>query len=276
MQPQLIATRFNWAMGSGASYEKRSLAMLIARIIRETRTTLGWRQQDVADRARVSRSLVATVEAGNGNPSLGVVAAIFAALGVDFPAPRPPVLVGLPRDHGHGRCLAYAVRRLKRLGWTVATEVPVVDGRWRGSIDLAIWHPVAAAAGIIEIKGVIDDVGAAQRQVMWYERMGLAVTRSLGWRPRVVVPALLVLATESNDGVLARHRELVTTTFAVGSRQLERWLANPADRWPGGRAIALIDPAARGRKWLSPASIYARRTLRRPYRDLTQFLRSGQ
>jgi transcriptional regulator with XRE-family HTH domain len=252
----------------------RSLASLFASTIRDTRRRLGWTQAHLADRAGLSRSAIGLLESGDGNPTIEVVGAAFEALGVDVPlVPRTPVVIGSrPRDEGHARCVAYVVRRLRRLGWKVATEVPLIDGRWRGSIDVLAWDEPTSSLAVKEVKTAVDDVGGAQRQLGWYERMASQASRPLGWHPRVVAAALILLATQTNDRVISENRDLFLDAFPVGARALDHWLRDPRLPGPRGHSIALIDPSFRGRSWLSPAAVHARRPLTRPYANLSAFL----
>jgi hypothetical protein len=74
---------------------------------------------------------------------------------------------------------------------------------------------------------------------------------------------LLVLATDANDVALKVHGDLLRDAFPNRARAMHDVLAGAGGP---GRGIALIDPTHRGHRWLLPASVDARRIIRRPFR----------
>ena len=58
-----------------------SAATNLATNVRALRKSRAWSQQQLADRAGIPRSTVASMESGYGNPSLGNLARVSAALG---------------------------------------------------------------------------------------------------------------------------------------------------------------------------------------------------
>ena len=139
------------------------LRMTFARLCRETRNSLDVTQERLAVAVGVTRSYIGQIERGTANPSLGLVSAIGDALGIELDLiGRAPVIVGPPgpRDALHARCSAYADRRLRGHGMIVQREVEIVDGRWRGWIDLLAFDPRRGLLIVVEIKTRIDDIGA--------------------------------------------------------------------------------------------------------------------
>ena len=100
---------------------------------------------------------------------------------------------------------------------------------------------------MIEIKTVIDDVGAIERQVDWYERMARRVAMAKGWRTRRIVTWLLVLSSEQNESSMTANREVFERAFPVPAASMQALFEEPGVGWPGDRAVALIDPARRRR-----------------------------
>ncbi len=225
----------------------------LARACRDGRLALGLTQAAVAARVGVARSYIAGIEQGQANPSLDVIVRLARALGLELDLTlRAPVIVGdrRQRDAVHARCSGYVDRRLRGAGWRTAREVAIVDGRWRGWIDLLAFDPRTGTLLVIEIKTVIDDLGALERQVGWYERVARHVAPNRGWRPRRIVTWLLVLASEQNELALTQNRDVFDRAFGVDIAAAQALLDDPASAWPGGRALALIDPARRRRIWL--------------------------
>ena len=241
----------------------------LARACRHGRQALGLTQSAVAARVGVARSYIAGIERGQANPSLDVIIRLARALGLELDLTlRSPVIVGdrRQRDAVHARCSGYVDRRLVGAGWETAREAAIVDGRWRGWVDLLAFDPRTGTLLVIEIKTTIDDLGALERQVGWYERVARRVALDRGWRPRRIVTWLLVLASEQNELAMKRNRDVFDGAFSVDVAPMQALLDDPASNWPGGRAIALIDPRRRRRTWLVRPQIRGGRTPS-PYRD---------
>jgi hypothetical protein len=56
----------------------------------------------------------------------------------------------------------------------MAREVEIVHGRSHGWIDLLAFDRRTGTMLILEIKTRLSDLGAIERQIAWYERMGMA------------------------------------------------------------------------------------------------------
>lgn len=251
------------------SPERATSRVTLARACRDGRQALGLSQSAVAAKVGVARSYIAAIERGQANPSLDVIIRLARALGLELElALRSPVIVGdrRQRDAVHARCSGYVDRRLQGAGWETAREVAIVDGRWRGWIDLLAFDPRTGTLLVIEIKTAIDDVGALERQVDWYERVARRVSLERGWPPRRIVTWLLVLSTEQNELAMTRNRDVFDRAFGVDVASMQGLLDDPGSNWPGGRALALIDPRRRRRMWLVRPRMRGGRTAA-PYRD---------
>ena len=203
---------------------------------------------------------------GTANPSLRVVESIAEALGLDIQLLiKPPIFVAGGRVKGavHDRCSAYTDRRLQGHGWTTAREVEIIHGRSHGWIDLLAFDRRTGTLLIIEIKTRLDDLGALERQLGWYERMAWQAARDLGWRPTRVVSIVLALASDEIERVVRSHRDLLALAFPSRATELGEVIADPGKRL-FGRGLALIDPSSRRRDWLIKTSIDGRRS-RLPY-----------
>lgn len=178
------------------------LRVSFARVCGTVRTRLGMSQQQVAALAGVSRGYVGAVESGRANPSLDVVERIANALGlVVEPVFQSPTVLGDRRqvDALHARCVSKVERRLRADGWGTAREVEIVHARSHGWIDLLAFDPRTGTLLVIEVKTRLDDLGAIERQLGWYERSAFDAARRLGWTPRRAMPWLLALATTDAD-----------------------------------------------------------------------------
>lgn len=223
---------------------------------------LGTTQQRLADSVGVSRGYIAKIEHGRANPSLELVERIADALGAELElVARSPFVIGggRQRDLVHARCSGHVDRRLRGAGWLTAREVEVVHGRSHGWIDLLALDPDSGTLLIIEIKTRLDDVGAIERQLGWYERSAFDVAGRLGWRPRRVVSWLLALASDEVESSLRANRELFSGSFPNRARELSGLLAQ-GDIPVRGRGLALIDPANKRQAWILGSHLDGRRS----------------
>jgi len=254
----------------------RDLRAIIARSVRDARRAIGWSQDELGQRARLSRSMVGKTERAEGDVSLATAAALFEALGVDARLDlRAPFLADRRRqiEPAHARSVAFVQRRYERGGWLTGREVEIAHGRSHGWIDLLAFDPRSSALAVNEFKTEIEDLGRIERTLGWYERAAWQVARSLGWRPRYVVGCLLLLDTERNHDRIRENRAALATGFPVRANGLTTWLRDSSRPWrPPARALALIDPLSRRQDWLRASPIDGRRTAA-PYEDYADFMR---
>lgn len=262
--------------GSDFTASVETAPAFAGRMIRDLRHALRWSQLTLATRAGVSQSWVSRVERGEcADVSIAAVERLLVAMGARLilDASAPFLAMSRQRDAVHARCTSQVARRLEASGWEVATEVEVGGDRSRGWIDVLAWHPETGWLLVIEVKTELRDLGAIERSLNWYEREAWAAARRQGWRPRVVVGSLLLLATDAVDARVRDNRDALSRSFPTRARDLativtQGSLAN-ASR---ARAIALIDPRSRRRVWLRPTRVDGRRSPA-PYADYADFVR---
>ncbi len=233
-----------------------------AEACRSIRISLDLTQEQVASRAGVSRAHYAKVERGRETPSLALVERIANALGLRLTlAVQPPIMHGEPvsRDIVHARCSAYVGRRLRSAGWQVAREVLIEAGHHRGWIDLLAFDPWSGTVLVIECKTRLDDVGAFERQIAWYERLAWDAARDQGWQVRRVVSWLIVLASEEVEATVKSHRELLADAFPGRALDMLQLVADGATRCDR-RGVAMVDPRSRRRDWLIRTKVDGRRS----------------
>ena len=238
-----------------------------AAFIRETRIGLDIAQQELADAVGVSRGYVAIVEGGRANPSLAMVERFGDALGVDLNlVGRPPVVLGRrgQRDLVHAWCSGYVDRRLRRASFAVAREVELADGRSHGWIDLLAFDPRTATLFLVEIKTTLDDLGATERQLAWYEREAFDAARALGWTARRLNVWLLFLASDEVDAAIKVNRHVLAAAFPARAPDMLAALEAAPPR--AMRGLAMIDPTSRRRDWLLRTRVDGRRGAT-PFRD---------
>jgi len=231
---------------------------------RSIRLDLDLSLREVAGAAGITASYLARVEDGMVNPTLSVMERIASVVGLELElVVRPPVLIDPPGrtvDNVHARCSGFASRRLLALDWSVAREVEVVHGRRHGWIDLLAFHPRTGVLLIIEIKTRLDDIGAVERQMAWYERSAWSVAHGLGWKPRRTMSWLLALDSSEVEMVLRANRDVFGIAFPARARDLSMLLGGNETKASAGRGLALIDPRSRGCDWLRRSRIDGRRS----------------
>jgi transcriptional regulator with XRE-family HTH domain len=229
----------------------------------DVRLRLDLTQQQVADRVGVSRSYIAKVERGLANPSLELVEAIADALGLELGlVVRPPVFLKdrSQRDLVHAHCSGFVARRLAVSGWQVVREVEVRHGRSHGWIDLLAFDVRTGTLLILEIKTRLDDLGAIERQIGWYERASWEIARDLGWAPRRAASWLLLLSSEEVERAIRLNRRTLALSFPRRASEMLADLQAPERTPTGGRGLALVDPTSRRRDWLIRSRVDGRRS----------------
>ena len=232
-------------------------------VCRQTRLRLDLTQEQLARAVGISRSYIARVELGQANPPLRLVEDIAEALGLELDLrARPPLFMKdrLQRDVVHAHCSGYIERRLITAGWKTAREVEVHQGRSHGWIDLLAFDPQTGTLLVIEVKTRLDDLGAIERQLAWYERSSWTVARDLGWEPRRTTSWLLLLASEEVERGIRVNRKTLESSFPRRAADMLEDLVSPNRIPPGARALALVDPTSRRRAWLIRSSADGRRS----------------
>jgi transcriptional regulator with XRE-family HTH domain len=244
-----------------------ALRVDLAQLCRETRVMLDITQEELARAAGVSRSHIAGVEAARVNASLDLVTRIGDVLGLELRliGVRPTVIEPRPNDSVHARCSGYADRRFRGSGWMTRREVEVVHGRSHGWIDLLAYHPVTRVLVIVEVKTRIEDIGAIERQLGWYERSALAVAAPYGWRPTRITSWLLLLASDEVDSAVRTNREVLSAGFPQRATDMLGVVSGEVPAEDGLRGLAMIDPSSRRADWLVRARSDGRRSPA-PYR----------
>ena len=248
----------------------RDVLNLVAQNVRETRLRLGWSQRELEKRSGVPQSQISRLERGRLSAvRLTTIDRLFRSLGVRYRITIEPPRFGqrLQEDLVHARCSAYAGRRLARAGWSVAREVEVGDDRSRGWIDLLAFNPQSRQLLVLEVKTEIHDVGQVERTMNWYQREARRSARRIGWAPRWVGAALLVLFSDANEDVILANRDVMAASFPGRASGLMDVISGPNPRRSTDvRHLALIDPRSHRAHWIRATRLDGRRT-HAPYRD---------
>ncbi|HEY3522198.1 MAG TPA: helix-turn-helix domain-containing protein [Candidatus Limnocylindrales bacterium] len=139
----------------------------VGSVARAVRHRLGWRQSDLAGRARVSQQEVSLFERfGLVAVDLRTARSICAPLGVRLdvlPRWRGSDLDRL-LDEAHAALVDEIVRRLRAAGWETLVEWSFNHFGERGAIDVVAWRPATGHLLVIEVKSRIVDTRTCCRR----------------------------------------------------------------------------------------------------------------
>jgi transcriptional regulator with XRE-family HTH domain len=202
----------------------------LSRSIRFLRISRGWRQQDLADRASVSREMVSRLERGRVETlTLRVIDRLAAALeaGVNVDVRWQGAQLDRLLDAGHAVIQEQAVKGLRDFGWPTHAEVSFNWYGDRGRCDAVAFHPPTRTLLIVEVKTQIGDIQDLLGRLDVKVRLGSQIAAQLGHpAPTRVVPCLVVADTSTSRRVVATHASLFAR-FTHRGRAAHRWLADP-------------------------------------------------
>lgn len=200
--------------------------------IRALRIRRGWRQLDLALRARVSRSEISRVERGlGGGVTLTTLARIAAALDARLDMTLRWHGEGLDRllDSAHARLVEQVVAILAPTAWELVVEASFSIGGERGSIDVFARHRASGILLVVEVKSVVPDNQAMLHALDRNVRLAPRIAFERGWVPNGPVGRLLVIA----EGTTTRRRvAALGATFArvlpARGAEVRAWLRDPS------------------------------------------------
>jgi transcriptional regulator with XRE-family HTH domain len=181
------------------------------RSVKALRLRKGWRQEDLARAARVSRSAVGRIEAGEiGRMAwwqlLGVAEALDGQLDLDFRWRGADLDRLVDADHAAVQAALTALYR--RASWETAVEATFSQFGERGSIDVLAWHPGTSQVAVNEVKVTVPEAGTTLEGLDRKARLAPLVARDQGWTCHGVSRFLVVA-----DRSTARRRVAAATVF---------------------------------------------------------------
>jgi transcriptional regulator with XRE-family HTH domain len=203
----------------------------IGRSIRAIRIRVGLRQEDLAERARVSRSFVSKVECGRAKTTdVARLEAICTALGADLDVRVRWQGEALDRllDEAHAALVERTVALLAPLGWQFWLEVTFSIYGERGSIDVFAWHPTTRTLLIIEVKSVVADAQGTLAPLDRKVRLAPTIARERGLDPAAVARLLVVGDTMENRRRVERFAGLFAAALPARAWAVRRWLKDPS------------------------------------------------
>ncbi|MHB8891881.1 MAG: helix-turn-helix domain-containing protein [Candidatus Limnocylindrales bacterium] len=234
----------------------------LGRRFRALRHRLGWRQQDVGDRAGISQDVVSLAELGRiEEVSVRALRRHARALGAELRLELWFRAAELDRlmDEGHAALVGAVASRLVSLGWEVRPEVSFAVYAERGSIDIVAWHAASRTLLVIEVKTEIVSLEETLRRHDAKARLAPGVVAErFGWRP-VRVSRLLVLPEGTTPRrQVRRHDDVLRTAYPLRGPAMGAWLREPSGSIAG---LAFVPLTKDGR---TTARATSRRRVARP------------
>ncbi len=205
----------------------------VSRAFRAVRIRRRWRQVDIADRARVSRSEVSKAECGQiDGITIATLMRIADALEVHLDLVPRWQGGELDRllDAKHAALAERVAAELARFaGWVLAPEVSFAIYRERGRIDILAWHPATRSLLIGELKTELSDMQDTLGTIDMKRRLAKEIARQRGWYPRSASVWLVISGNRTNRRRAAAHGTILRAAFPApdGRQRLRRWLAAP-------------------------------------------------
>lgn len=204
----------------------------VGSLARAVRHRLGWTQQELANRAGVSQTLVSMFERGRlGQLTVRSARCIGQALEIGLPfAPRWRGGDGVRLlDSDHAALVNQVVATLRAAGWEVIVEYTFNHYGDRGSVDVIAWHVGERCLFIIEVKSRLLDTQETLAALGRKARVVPALlARERGWHPAHVGVALVMSPLTANRGAVARSRATFDAAFPQRTVDARRWVRRPA------------------------------------------------
>ena len=245
--------RNRWGRGKRRVSGMQSGSLMLSRVnrvrlgsaFRAIRLELHLRRSDVASRAGVSQATISAIECGLlGALAVGTLDRVAAVLQADVSVElrwRGPKLARLlARRHAALQNLIAA--ELLARGWQVLVEESFNVFGERGSVDVVAWLPGAGALLIIEIKTELVDLQDLLRTLDMKARvMPDVVRRSRGWQSVSVASVVVLPSNNSHRRAVAAHAGLLDAALPGRTREVRRWIREPAGALRGIWFFPCID-----------------------------------
>jgi len=234
--------------------------------LRSIRVRKRWRQQDLDDRAGVSRWVVMRIEQGRlASIPMGKLRVVAGALDARIDAVVRWQGGDLPRllSARHARMHEVMASFLQGMGdWEIEPEVSFSVYGERGIIDVLAWHPTRRMLLVIELKTEIVDINEMLGAIDRKRRIAARIANARGWEPVAVSTWVVLAESRTNRRAVSAHRTVLRSKLPVDGRTIPGWLSDPSRRIDALGFLPSVQGTHRG---VDPAPV---RRVTRPRRAL--------
>lgn len=221
------------AVAAEAARRTREQRAQLGGEVRQSRQRRNWTQDELADRAGISRHVVGRIERATTRLDVDALQRIGVALDRRLEIRLGRDALEHPADAGHLAMQELILGLGREIGFTGSFELATRPAEpWR-SIDVVLASPIRRIMILVECWNTFGDIGSAARATMRKaaELEELAAGR---WGPDVTVRVVWVVrATARNRALLARYPEVFASRFPGSSRSwvdaLSRGATPPAE-----------------------------------------------
>jgi transcriptional regulator with XRE-family HTH domain len=199
--------------------------------IRSIRQRKRWRQEDLATKARVSRSTVGRIERGAlSNVPLGTIRMVALALDARIDTYVRWQGGDLTRmiNSRHAAMHEEVARIFAELGgWVAEPEVSFSVYGERGVIDVVAWHPGSRSMLLVELKTELVDISELMGTLDRKRRLSAEVARERRWDAVSTSAWVIVADSRTNRRALSNHALVVRSKLPADGRTIRAWLRQP-------------------------------------------------
>jgi transcriptional regulator with XRE-family HTH domain len=200
-----------------------------ARAIRQRK---GWRQQDLALRAGVSRSTVGRIERGSSSRvPLGELRRVAQALDarIDMYIRWQGGDLARLVNARHAAMHEALLRQFAGLrGWIAEPEVSFSVYGERGIIDVLAWHAATRSVLVIELKTELVDISELLGTLDRKRRLSATIARERHWDTATISAWVVVADGRTNRRILSGHAVAIRSKLPADGRTVGAWLQHPA------------------------------------------------
>jgi transcriptional regulator with XRE-family HTH domain len=199
--------------------------------LRAMRTRRGWRQEDLARAAKVSRQAVGRIERGRvASIAVATVRQVADALDgrLDLAVRWHGGDLGRLVSARHAAMHEAMAGQLRSLsGWVFEPEVSFSYYGERGVIDILGWHARTRTVLVTELKTEFVDINETMGTLDRKGRLAGVIARDRGWQAAVTSVWLVMAGGRTNRRALAAHASVLRAKFPTDGRTIRGWLARP-------------------------------------------------
>lgn len=220
----------------------------IGRLFRLLRVRKGWRQEDAADRAGISRKVAQKIEHGElGRTSLDLVRKYGRVFDVRIDAIASGRGGDLARtaDEEHAMIVEQIAALVTDAGWTVEPEASFNHYGDRGRIDLLGYHPATATLLLVEVKTMFTDLQDMFGSMNVKLRVVPQIARARGWHVVQTGSWLAVASSPAARKIVHEHATLFAP-FVTTAARIKEWMRLPVG---DARMLLWVRPPEKRRAW---------------------------